>query len=157
MISIASKSIAQPVRGAVRVLGSTMAEIERWAILATLQVSNSSTAKAAELLDISVRTIQYRPRPTRAVRWGWSARPRGRAGARRTHIRRAGPRRACAHVCITHAVTLRAAARWTSPTSTPTALPSVELVLGIGGQAAHAELQRATGRLRDAAVDPRRA
>ena len=52
--------LAQPVRGAVRVPGSTMAEIERWAILATLEAANGSTAKAAELLDISVRTIQYR-------------------------------------------------------------------------------------------------
>jgi len=52
--------VAQPVRGAVRVPGSTLAEIERWAILATLEAANGSTAKAAELLDISVRTIQYR-------------------------------------------------------------------------------------------------
>ena len=33
---------------------------ERWAILATLEATGGSTAKAAELLDISVRTIQYR-------------------------------------------------------------------------------------------------
>lgn len=51
---------AQPVRGSVRVPGATMAEIERWAILATLEATNGSTAKAAELLEISVRTIQYR-------------------------------------------------------------------------------------------------
>ncbi len=51
---------AQPMRGPIRVPGSTMAEIERWAILATLEVTGGSTAKAAELLDISVRTIQYR-------------------------------------------------------------------------------------------------
>ena len=34
--------------------------IERWAILATLETANGSTATAAELLDISIRTIQYR-------------------------------------------------------------------------------------------------
>jgi two-component system response regulator HydG len=51
---------AQPMKGAVRVPGATMAEIERWAILATLEATDGSTAKAAELLDISVRTIQYR-------------------------------------------------------------------------------------------------
>ena len=52
--------IAQPIRGAVRVPGATMAEIERWAIVATLEAVGGSTAKAAELLDISIRTIQYR-------------------------------------------------------------------------------------------------
>ncbi len=51
---------AQPMKGPVRVPGSTMAEVERWAILATLEAVGGSTAKAAEVLDISVRTIQYR-------------------------------------------------------------------------------------------------
>ena len=51
---------AQPMKGPVRVPGSTMAEVERWAILATLEATGGSTTKAAELLDISVRTIQYR-------------------------------------------------------------------------------------------------
>jgi two-component system response regulator HydG len=37
-----------------------MAQIERHAILATLDSTSGSTAKAAEILDISVRTIQYR-------------------------------------------------------------------------------------------------
>jgi two-component system response regulator HydG len=46
--------------GAVRIPGSTMAEIERFAILKTLEATDGSTSKAAELLDISVRTIQYR-------------------------------------------------------------------------------------------------
>jgi two-component system response regulator HydG len=50
----------QPIQGPVRIPGSTMAEIERYAILATLEATQGSTAKAAELLDISVRTIQYR-------------------------------------------------------------------------------------------------
>ena len=46
--------------GAARIPGATMAEIERYAILKTLEMTEGSTAKAAELLDISVRTIQYR-------------------------------------------------------------------------------------------------
>ncbi len=37
-----------------------MAELERVAILATLEACGGSTTKAAELLNISVRTIQYR-------------------------------------------------------------------------------------------------
>jgi two-component system response regulator HydG len=37
-----------------------MAEIERHAILSTLEAVGGSTAKAAEVLGISVRTIQYR-------------------------------------------------------------------------------------------------
>jgi len=48
------------VQGGVRIPGSTMAEIERHAILATLEATSGSTSKAAEILDISVRTIQYR-------------------------------------------------------------------------------------------------
>jgi len=46
--------------GAIRIPGATMAELERYAILKTLEATNGSTVKAAELLDISVRTIQYR-------------------------------------------------------------------------------------------------
>jgi two-component system response regulator HydG len=46
--------------GPVRIPGATMAEIERYAILKTLETTGGSTSKAAELLDISVRTIQYR-------------------------------------------------------------------------------------------------
>jgi DNA-binding NtrC family response regulator len=44
----------------VRIPGSTMAEIEKHAILATLEATSGSTTKAADILDISVRTIQYR-------------------------------------------------------------------------------------------------
>ena len=46
--------------GAIRVPGSTLAELERYAIVKTLEAVEGSTARAAELLDISVRTIQYR-------------------------------------------------------------------------------------------------
>ena len=48
-----------PAQG-LRIPGSTMAEIERHAILSTLESVDHSTSRAAEILDISVRTIQYR-------------------------------------------------------------------------------------------------
>jgi two-component system, NtrC family, response regulator AtoC len=40
--------------------GATMAELERYAILETLKAAGGSTSKAAEILGISARTIQYR-------------------------------------------------------------------------------------------------
>jgi two-component system, NtrC family, response regulator HydG len=46
--------------GPLRIPGATMAEIERHAILKTLEAVEGSTSRAAEVLDISVRTIQYR-------------------------------------------------------------------------------------------------
>jgi two-component system response regulator HydG len=52
--------IAPVMKGVVRIPGATMADIERYAILATLEATNGSTTRAAEMLDISVRTIQYR-------------------------------------------------------------------------------------------------
>ncbi len=52
--------VAPLPKGAVRIPGATMAEIERYAILSTLEACNGSTTRAAEMLDISVRTIQYR-------------------------------------------------------------------------------------------------
>ena len=44
----------------IRIPGTTLAEIEKFAILTTLEAVEGSTTKAAEVLDISVRTIQYR-------------------------------------------------------------------------------------------------
>jgi two-component system response regulator HydG len=44
----------------IAVPGATMAELEKYAILKTLEAVDGSTVRAAELLDISVRTIQYR-------------------------------------------------------------------------------------------------
>ncbi len=44
----------------IQIPGSTMADIERYAILTTLDAVSGSTAKAAEMLNISVRTVQYR-------------------------------------------------------------------------------------------------
>jgi two-component system response regulator HydG len=40
--------------------GSTMAELERYAILTTLEAQRGSTSRAAEVLGISVRKIQYK-------------------------------------------------------------------------------------------------
>jgi two-component system response regulator HydG len=48
------------VQAGIRIPGCTMAELERHVILTTLDATEGSTAKAAEILDISVRTIQYR-------------------------------------------------------------------------------------------------
>jgi two-component system response regulator HydG len=46
--------------GALRIPGSTMAEIERYAIMKTLEAVEGSTSRAADVLDLSIRTIQYR-------------------------------------------------------------------------------------------------
>jgi two-component system NtrC family response regulator/two-component system response regulator HydG len=56
---------ADPASGATQALGfrlpgSTLAEIEREAILRTLEASGGSTSKAAEILQISTRKIQYK-------------------------------------------------------------------------------------------------
>jgi DNA-binding NtrC family response regulator len=43
-----------------RIPGSTIADIERYAILKTLEAEGGSTSKAAHTLGISVRKIQYK-------------------------------------------------------------------------------------------------
>ena len=53
-------SVSAMTEGAPRVPGATMAEFERYAILTTLDAVDGSTSRAAEMLDISPRTIQYR-------------------------------------------------------------------------------------------------
>ncbi|HEX8790359.1 MAG TPA: sigma-54 dependent transcriptional regulator [Polyangiaceae bacterium] len=47
-------------RGALRIPGSTLDEIERHAILSTLEACGGRTTAAAQMLDISVRKIQYK-------------------------------------------------------------------------------------------------
>jgi two-component system response regulator HydG len=47
-------------RGALRIPGSTLAEVERHLILATLEACGGRTSQAAQMLDISVRKIQYK-------------------------------------------------------------------------------------------------
>ncbi len=48
------------IEGGPRLPGATMAELEKYAILATLDAVGGSTSRAADMLDISARTIQYR-------------------------------------------------------------------------------------------------
>lgn len=40
--------------------GATMAELERYAILETMKATGGSTSKAANMLGVSARTLQYR-------------------------------------------------------------------------------------------------
>lgn len=49
-----------PNVGAPPIPGSTMGDIERYVILSTLAAQNGSTSRAAEVLGISVRKIQYK-------------------------------------------------------------------------------------------------
>jgi two-component system response regulator HydG len=51
---------ATEMHGGLRIPGATMAQLERHAILKTLEAADGSTSRAAEQLGISVRTIQYR-------------------------------------------------------------------------------------------------
>jgi len=44
----------------IHIPGSSLAEVERYAIMKTLESTGGSTSKAAELLKISVRKIQYK-------------------------------------------------------------------------------------------------
>ena len=44
----------------IAIPGATLAELERFAIIKTLEAVEGSTARAAEMLDVSVRTVQYR-------------------------------------------------------------------------------------------------
>jgi two-component system response regulator HydG len=53
------RPVATPA-GMPPIPGATLADIERYAILETLRATGGSTSKAAEMLGISVRTIQYR-------------------------------------------------------------------------------------------------
>ncbi len=48
------------VDGMPQIPGSSLAELERYAILRTLEHTGGSTSRAAEMLGISARTIQYR-------------------------------------------------------------------------------------------------
>ena len=52
--------VGAAARTSVRVPGSTLEEIERHAILSTLEACGGRTAQAAQMLDVSIRKIQYR-------------------------------------------------------------------------------------------------
>ena len=47
-------------RGGLQIPGATMDEIERYAITKTLEATGGATSRAAEILNISVRKIQYK-------------------------------------------------------------------------------------------------
>jgi two-component system response regulator HydG len=47
-------------RGSLRIPGSTLAEMERHMIVTTLEACSGRTSQAAQMLDISVRKIQYK-------------------------------------------------------------------------------------------------
>jgi len=51
--------VGPPAGGAVRIPGSTLADIERHAIRSTLEATKGSTTKAAVILGMSLRKIQY--------------------------------------------------------------------------------------------------
>jgi len=59
------EELGAAAKGKVAIPGSTMAEIERYAILSTLEATNGSTHRAAKMLGLSLRTVQYR-----AVQYG---------------------------------------------------------------------------------------
>ena len=63
---------AQPEQlgGSALIPGASLFEIEREAILRTLEQVNGSTARAAEILGVSVRKIQYRLKEYRAGQTG---------------------------------------------------------------------------------------
>jgi hypothetical protein len=67
----------------VRIPGSTIRELERYAIVETLRSVGGSTSKAAKVLGISVRKIQYRLRdwklsPAQILAEGAAAAPEAR-------------------------------------------------------------------------------
>ncbi len=51
---------AARARSGIQIPGATMDEIERYAITRTLEATGGSTSRAAEMLNISVRKIQYK-------------------------------------------------------------------------------------------------
>jgi len=59
--ALPSQIVPRAVSSAAPIIpGSTMDEIERYAILETLKAAGGSTSKAAAMLGISTRTVQYR-------------------------------------------------------------------------------------------------
>jgi DNA-binding NtrC family response regulator len=52
--------VPQRDAGAIRIPGSTLEEIERYSILKALEATGGSTSRAADMLGISVRKIQYK-------------------------------------------------------------------------------------------------
>ena len=57
-----AKSEVRVVDGVPAIPGATLADLERYAILKTLEYTGGATSRAAQMLGISPRTIQYRLR-----------------------------------------------------------------------------------------------
>ena len=77
-----ARTEAEPLR--LMIPGVTLAELERFAILRTLEACGNSPTKAAAVLGISRRTIQYR-----LQEWGLSRTPARRQAGQRRRRRRA--------------------------------------------------------------------
>ena len=58
----AVRDAPEPESGAPPMPGATLAEVERYLILKTLEETGGSTSRAADILGVSVRKIQYRLR-----------------------------------------------------------------------------------------------
>jgi DNA-binding NtrC family response regulator len=67
--------VAGDDRAGIRIPGSTLAEIEHYAIRKTLAATGGSTTKTAEMLGISVRKIQYKQRELEGAPEGAPAPP----------------------------------------------------------------------------------
>jgi two-component system response regulator HydG len=52
--------VPAPGRGGLQIPGAAMDEIERYAITKTMEMTGGSTSRAAEILGMSVRKIQYK-------------------------------------------------------------------------------------------------
>ncbi len=66
---------ATTARAAVPIPGSTLDAIERYAILRTLEATGGSTTRAAEILGISVRKVQYKLQEYQSTRAAASTPP----------------------------------------------------------------------------------
>jgi DNA-binding NtrC family response regulator len=66
---------AQSAEGTPAIPGTTLAELERYAILKTLEVTGGATSRAAEMLGISPRKIQYKLQEYAAGRSGAATSP----------------------------------------------------------------------------------
>jgi len=62
---IASPQVSSRIGPQPPIPGSTLADIEKFAILSSLEACSGSTHRAADMLDVSVRMIQYRLREYR--------------------------------------------------------------------------------------------
>ena len=60
LVDLPQHLVPAKARGGLQVPGATMDEIERYAITKTLEATGGSTSRAAELLQMSVRKIQYK-------------------------------------------------------------------------------------------------